>query len=293
MQVLTRFYCFLLFTTLVWACGPKDPTEDTEFLKAVRQGKTKEVEQLLSQDPTLLNQKTKERGLTALHIASRKAQVETVELLLDKGAPINETSQDGSTALHYAFQNSVNAFAVSRILLEAGIDASIQNDKGQTAWAVVDQKSPKTWYSAKENELLGLLLKYDFLPDTRLGENQTTLLHRLSEKSDNPEIIRLLIEKHKLDPMARDAFGWTPLHYAAKGVHKEIAIVLLDNGAEINAQSTKNREELRSDDDSKVRYKYPVGSTPRDVYRQQSIRNRESLMKFFDEYRGKRSQDLE
>ncbi|MEO1654990.1 MAG: ankyrin repeat domain-containing protein [Bacteroidota bacterium] len=283
---------FLLFTLLLGTCAPADPSEDTEFLKAVRQGKTEQISQLLSQEPGLIDQKTEQKGLTALHIAAKKAHLETVQLLLEKGAKINATSNDGNTALHEAMGSLANGFANARVLLEAGIDPAIKNQDGHSAWDLIVVKSPKTWFSKSENELLGLLLKYDYLPDTTRDENQATLLHRLSEKAEDPEIIRILIEKHQLDPQARDAYGWTPLHYAAKGVREEIATVLVDNGADVNALTSKNREERKGDPDADVRYKYPIGSTPYDVYREQSVRNRKSLMKFFKQYGGKRSKEL-
>lgn len=290
MQFINKYLYLILLTTWVWACAPADPSEDTEFLKAIRQGKTEQVNQLLSQNPDLLKQKTEAKGLTALHVAAQKSNVETITLLLEKGAKINETSADGSTALHYALSNT---FAVVRTLLEAGIDPAIQNKDGLTAWDRIEKKSKGTWFAKKENELLGLILKYDYLPDTTQVKDQAPLLHRMAGKAKNPDIVRLLIEKYKLNPTATDEYGWTPLHYAAKGQHKDAAQILVDNGADINAQSTENREEIRGDADAEIRYKYPIGVTPKDVYSKRGVRNnRENLNRFFEQYGGKKSEEL-
>jgi|GEM_PF-4298172 len=293
MQFFNKLLKFVLLIPFMWSCFNFEAPDETEFMKAVRLGRTDDIGNLLSQDPALLYQKTELEGKNALHIAAHKANIETIEFLIEKGVNVNETSKDGSTALHYALSNFRNAFGVTRTLLESEIDPSIKNNDGHTAWDVIYNKRLKRGkYSKKENELLSLMLKYDYLPDATLNEDQSTLLHLFAEKAEDPEIIRLLIEKHRFDPNATDKFGWTPLHYAAKGINEDIATVLVDNGAEVNALTTTNRGRKQSKPNAKIRYEYPAGSTPRDVYSKQSSGRGKTLMRFFNKYGGKRSRDL-
>ena len=42
---------------------------------------------------------------------------------------------------------------------------------------------------------------------------------------------------HQADVRKKRSGGWTPLHYAAYGGHKEIAELLIANGADVNAKS--------------------------------------------------------
>jgi hypothetical protein len=69
-------------------------------------------------------------GATALMLAVREDAMPTVKVLLDHGAPINETSANGSTALLVALENG-NA-PMARFLIEHGADVSLTNGKGWT-----------------------------------------------------------------------------------------------------------------------------------------------------------------
>ncbi len=295
MQFLKRYFWLFTLSVVCFACGKPDPSENTEFLKAVRQSKTEQINQLLSQDAELLTKKTEKKGLTPLHVAAQKADSETLTLLIDKGAKVNEPAKDGRTPLHFAVKR-INGFAVARVLLEAGADPSLQDEDGRTPWDLIDQKSARSWFTEDESEILGLLLRYDYLPDTTLAKNQPHLLHRMAQKAKDADIIRILIEKYQLNPDVRDADGWTPLHYAAKGKNPVAAEILLEKGADINAQSTQPREEIKGREMAEdVKYKYPIGATPRDVYQAQGARGKtggNSLYSLFRKYDGKRSKDL-
>ncbi len=69
-------------------------------------------------------------GVTALMLAVREGAMETVKVLLDHGAPINETSANGSTALLVALENGDAPMA--RFLIERGADINLANAKGWT-----------------------------------------------------------------------------------------------------------------------------------------------------------------
>ena len=62
-------------------------------------------------------------------------------------------------------------------------------------------------------------------------------LHDAAIRGDVTEMRRLLEEKS--DVNSRDEDGWTALHFAAQGGRVEAVRLLLCNGAEIDAQSSK------------------------------------------------------
>jgi uncharacterized protein len=69
-------------------------------------------------------------GVTPLMLATRERGHETIKVLLDGGAPINQQAGNGTTALIVALQNGDAATA--RLLLDRGADPKIANAKGWT-----------------------------------------------------------------------------------------------------------------------------------------------------------------
>lgn len=72
-----------------------------------------------------------ERGRTALYIAARSGFYDTARALLEKGAPVNQVQNDGSTALHgAAYYGQV---VIVQLLLSHGADPTIKNNWGHIA----------------------------------------------------------------------------------------------------------------------------------------------------------------
>src|SRR5882762_8303366 len=71
------------------------------------------------------------KGWSPLHYAASGPQTSVVKLLLDRGAPIDAGSPNGSTALMMAAQYGSEASV--DLLLSRGADAKIKNDRGLTA----------------------------------------------------------------------------------------------------------------------------------------------------------------
>jgi ankyrin repeat protein len=71
------------------------------------------------------------KGWSPLHYAASGPQTSVVKLLLDRGAPIDAGSPNGSTALMMAAQYGSEASV--ELLLSRGADAKIKNDRGLTA----------------------------------------------------------------------------------------------------------------------------------------------------------------
>ena len=69
-------------------------------------------------------------GVTALMVATRERAVDTINVLLDGGAPINQRSGNDSTALTVALQNG--DAAIAKLLIERGADVNMANAKNWT-----------------------------------------------------------------------------------------------------------------------------------------------------------------
>ncbi|MFK8013138.1 MAG: ankyrin repeat domain-containing protein [Marinicellaceae bacterium] len=116
-----------------------------------------------------LNQKDPFGGSSPLISAALFEKTDIAKLLIDAGADINFTNNDGSTALHTA------AFfcrpEIVKLLLANGSDKTIINKMGATAYDSVagDFKTIKPAYDMLGQSLapMGLVLDYDQLKKTR------------------------------------------------------------------------------------------------------------------------------
>jgi ankyrin repeat protein len=100
-----------------------------------------EIESLLQAGANI--HETDKNGVTPLHHAVRFRSPAAVELLLSRGAAVNQTCQrSGSTALHRAVTStrapgtsgkSAEAKQIVEILLRHGADPAIKNKRGKQA----------------------------------------------------------------------------------------------------------------------------------------------------------------
>lgn len=68
-----------------------------------------------------------------LHSAASNNRIKTVDLLISKGANVNQQCEcNGDTPLHSAAKNGY--FGIVKLLLEAGVNRSILNEKNKTAY---------------------------------------------------------------------------------------------------------------------------------------------------------------
>ena len=108
-------------------------------------------------------------GSSPLITASLFGKTEMAKALIDAGANINFTNNEGSTALHTA------AFfcrtEIVQMLLDKGADKTVKNNYGSTAYESVAGpfKDIKSTYQMMEQMLapMGLKVDYDYLEKTR------------------------------------------------------------------------------------------------------------------------------
>lgn len=87
-------------------------------------------------------------GSTALMTAAYRSSKRLVELFLKYGANVNQRDDDGRTALirvgesvrrNSALEKHQFAFEVAKLLIEAGADPNIRNNKGETAYEIASR----------------------------------------------------------------------------------------------------------------------------------------------------------
>ncbi|KAI9145505.1 ankyrin repeat-containing domain protein [Paraphysoderma sedebokerense] len=108
----------------------KDYTGNTALMISAEYKNEEAAEEYLKRYPKALNMRNKE-GKTALMFACKNGLEMLVNMLLDRGARIDEADNDGCTALHYA--SAWNHFGTVALLVNRGCSFAAQNKKGWNA----------------------------------------------------------------------------------------------------------------------------------------------------------------
>ena len=184
---------------------------------------------------------TSSDGTTALHWAIYRNDVSLVDRLLAAGANANAKNDYGSTPLSEAAV--VGNTAVMKKLLKAGANVESPNGDGQTALMIVARSS--------NLEAAKLLLDHGANVNAReRWRGQTALMWAAAE--NQPQMVRLLIKHHASvnersdltnferqvtsEPrmQARPSGGFTPLLYAARKGCLDCVKFLVAAGADVN-----------------------------------------------------------
>ena len=198
------------------------------FLKAIKNGDIERIEKLISQGADV-NAKDN-RGMTPLHQAAQYGQRQVAEVLIAKGANVNETDTAGQIPLHIAAE--FGAKFVPELLLANGANIRATDVAGNTPLHVAAyclQVSPK-------KDLLELLIAKGADVNTRNKAGQTPL-HRVSmvRRQNKPlELAAEVLLAHGAQVDAKDKSGNTPIHFAVKYGHVKLIDLLRAKGAIIS-----------------------------------------------------------
>ena len=227
-----------------FACGPKPP--GIPLLDAIDQDNADVVREHMEfgTDPneTFIPPGIPFAGASALHLAVLKNNRETAQVLLDNGADINIRARDefGGPPLEWAVFFGIKDMGV--FLVESGADVNARNGFGTTpldaAGADDSFASGEDLNELKENR--AFLKKYLSARGGKSGLPPISLLEAIDQ--DDAEVVREHMESGT-DP--NEAFvppefpfaGASALHLAVLKDNREIAQVLLDNGADINIRA--------------------------------------------------------
>lgn len=177
--------------------------------------KRKQIVEILLRKGAPINEKNKDL-LTPLHMAADNSCFDIMDVLLKSGAKVNALDDLGQTALHRCARD--DNIQACRLLLSHGIDPSILSLQGLTAAQM-----------ASENVLK--ILKNP--PDTVDLELQ---LLDAAKAGDLDTVQRIVLNNtHIVNCRDLDGRHSTPLHFAAG--YNRVAVVefLLEHGAEVHA----------------------------------------------------------
>ena len=184
------------------------------------------------------NVKTDKEGFTPLHMAASNGHTAAITALASAGADPNAKNNYGDSSLHVAASKGHTTFISA--LIRAGVDPNVTNNRGYTPLdvadiavipALLDAGADPNLMKSKSNTVISAL--------RHTKPNPERLLAAANGGNLRTVVIQLLVGA---DPNAKDAEGFTPLHYAAVPLHIKIVELLLSSGANPNARD--NSENL-------------------------------------------------
>ncbi|CAG9862077.1 unnamed protein product [Phyllotreta striolata] len=220
------------------------------FLAACAAGDKKEVLELLHKGADINTANVD--GLTALHQACIDDNLDMVEFLVENRADVNRGDNEGWTPLHATA--SCGFLSIAKYLVEKGANVAAVNNDGQLAIDIaecqkmeellkeeIDARGIDCEAARNEEETLMLRDAKDWLAtksplvNSSQSKNGVTALHVACAKGYT-EVIKILLQCGA-DIDAQDNEGWTALHAAAHWGHKEVCQILAENLADME---TKN-----------------------------------------------------
>lgn len=200
---------------------------EDKFLRACRNGDMAIIKEFLEKrdlqvlhfDISCKGQSKSNLGWTPLHLATYFGHKDVAEQLLAKGAEIDAVNDNGDTPLHKA--SFIGREDLVMLLIQYNADVTVINGEGRL---------PRDMTPANEvgDEIAKLL---------RAAET-TEILHKEGRllscaRDGNIEALsRLLKEANPPNINCVDAQGNSSLHCAAYRGHKEVAVLLLQNGVD-------------------------------------------------------------
>ena len=228
---------------------------------AVQNGQSSVVTMLLDNGA---DAKETNEGLPLLHDAALVGSLDTLKLLVAKGANVNGLAEDGTTALLAAA--SSGHIEVMNYLLEAGcqlawrteagklsaLDVAVTHSQLEAVKAILDSPFYKStfgtdysyaWTAADKGAANNQsICRYIYERTDCLGDNGARILH-WAVAEDRQQLLKFLID-YGLDMKTPNSDGWSAFHAAVMKGKLSIARDILDTGFDVNYADYQSRTAL-------------------------------------------------
>jgi ankyrin repeat protein len=179
-------------------------------------------------DPNLATNYTTGGAQTPLQAAVAARARRSAKALVDGGADLEFRGADGSMALIQAAR--LDDLELVKLLVEAGASVESVDASGRTAFMTACQNG-----SVAVVRHLRATGSWMHLRTT----DGLTALH-IAANTGNTPVLKQLLEWKELDVDVRSGDGLTPLHYAARKASYAACKLLLEAGANVNAEYNDN-----------------------------------------------------
>lgn len=187
-------------------------------------------------------------GYTPLHIATSNADFEIIKLLIENNANINAQIKSAYTALHAQIKSGYTALHLAarngkqeiiEFLIENNADTDVLNDKNQTFMDILENNlTAEKFLEIKQrvNKLLSIQQFNKLFSQLTNALNDDTAIELLENTRNLNELVK---QKNHL-------FSNTLLHIAVQKGFLKTAKLLIESGANVNAQNNNNDIPLHS-----------------------------------------------
>src|SRR5262245_12400026 len=203
---------------------------DGQIIAATVEGRAADLDRLLAEHPAKIAITGGTWNRPLLHLAAEAGHLDCVDVLLRRGFDINRRDRfDRASALHWAAQDG--RVAVVGRLLDAGADIDGEGDEhavGVIGWA--------TCFRRVHQQVADLLLARGATPTifSAVALGRADMVRRLV--AETPEVLSAR--------MSRFEHRRTPLHFAVFKGRAEMVALLLELGADPNAQDDLGKTPL-------------------------------------------------
>jgi ankyrin repeat protein len=218
--------------------GQVDKSGWTVLMHAAKNGQTETARMLLdtfttAEEKTQYVNRSNSNGVNALNVAIQKNHIDTVRLLLESGATVNQVdTMEGLPVLMWA--SETKDLTLFELLLEKG--ANSEETKANAYKLLAQRRDFKhLFHQAAENghtETVALLLEHG-ADVARVDEANGATALMWAAKNGHTETVKLLLEHGADVARADDANGATALMFAAKKGHTKTVSLLLEHGADV------------------------------------------------------------
>lgn len=164
-----------------------------------------------------------DEGTTPLMIAAANNHLDTLKLLVQRGASLDVRDYYNRSALFLPAQRG--HYDIVRYLLAAGVNTDTDQNEGE------NENNENLLFFVSDPNCAKLLIECGIKVDARYDKGKTSL-HYAAERGDIKMAEVLL--NHGADIESKDLSGTRPLHVAARG-SLETTKFLVERGADVNA----------------------------------------------------------
>ena len=216
--------------------------------EAIRENKTQLAKQLIDENAKLILTKDEDER-TPLHWACSQNNLEMVEYLLKPRAAIAAIEVDdmvdasGWTPVHISASLGNVGILDAFLKSDSDIDINLTTNQGTTALHLA---------ASKNRSNVVRMLVVDHKCSCRIKDNKgSTALHRAASIGSQP-IVELLAGPGKANLNVKDIDGWTALHHALAEGHGDVAVKLVQLGADPSVVNDEGLKPIQVSVDEKV-----------------------------------------